>query len=68
MTTITIDCTRCQAPARSCDDCVVRMMLDGPATLNAEEQAALKALSASRLVPPLRLVTSKDDPERRAVA
>ena len=58
MTQITIDCARCVAPAGSCDDCVVRAMLDidGSPTLNGEQQAALRVLSQSNLVPPLRLL------------
>lgn len=58
MTTIQIDCAACKAPRGSCDDCVVAAMLDveGPPSLSVDEQAALRALSQARLVPPLRLV------------
>jgi len=69
MKTITIECDRCTAPAGSCDDCVVRVMLDGgrAPTLTADEQAAVAALAAGNLLPPLRLVTP-DDAAWRAVA
>ena len=59
MTTMTIDCARCVAPVGSCDDCVVAAMLgvSGLPTLNNDERAALEALAASKLLPPLRLET-----------
>jgi len=59
MKTITIDCSLCVAPSGSCDDCVVGVIISSePVSLNADEQAAMAALAACRLVPPLRLLTA----------
>ncbi|MFD1826544.1 MULTISPECIES: hypothetical protein [Mumia] len=58
---LTIDCARCLARPRACGDCVVTALLGPPddaVRLDAEEGAALAALSSAGLVPPLRLVTS----------
>lgn len=62
MTMMMIDCAHCLAPAGSCDDCVVQVMLglSGPPVLNQDEQAALAVLAGQHLVPPLRLVTTDD--------
>ncbi|WP_229053562.1 hypothetical protein [Aeromicrobium sp. Leaf350] len=62
-----IDCDRCvvRSPA-ACGDCVVTVLLGGPPVgieIAADEQAALDALAAGGLVPPLRLVVGI--PERR---
>ena len=68
MKTITIDCDSCLASPGCCDDCVVGVMLgvESMPTLNGDEQAALSALAASRLVPPLRLLTADDTPMAHA--
>jgi hypothetical protein len=62
-----IDCDTCVARGRECGDCVVSVFLQiSPARpepqppavrLDDQEQAAVEALAAAGLVPPLRLVT-----------
>jgi hypothetical protein len=59
-----VDCDTCIARGPACSDCVVTVLLgtsDNPAAtrtvdLNRDEQAALKTLADSGLVPPLRLI------------
>lgn len=56
-----IDCDSCQARPAACGDCVVTVLLgqvgaSDPVALDDAEQRAIGALSASGLVPPLRLV------------
>ena len=56
---ITVDCDSCVVRGDACGDCVVTVLLGAPpegVRLDAEEVAALDALSSSGLVPPLRLV------------
>lgn len=64
-----IDCDRCVVRGLACGDCVVSVLLGGPPAgvaveydpanpvhVDAVEVAALDALAAGGLVPPLRLV------------
>ena len=53
-----IDCDVCVARGPACDDCVVTVFLGLPPQVDLEpvEAAALGALAAGGLVPPLRLV------------
>ena len=70
-----IDCDTCAVRGLACGDCVVTVLLGGPAAdadgvvdLDAAEQAAIQVLAGSGLVPPLRLVKGRGDettPERR---
>lgn len=58
-----IDCDSCDARGRACSDCVVTVLLGGPpagVSVDPEEWAALDALTAAGLVPPLRLVRAED--------
>ncbi len=54
-----IDCDTCRMRGIACGDCVISLLLgaapDGP-DLDSAEAAALGALAAGGLVPPLRLV------------
>lgn len=57
---LTIDCGRCLVRPQACGDCVVTALLGAPdegVSIDADEGAALQALSAAGLVSPLRLVT-----------
>lgn len=56
---VTIDCDTCLVRGDACGDCVVAVLLGPPqgVHIDDEERAAIDALSASGLVPPLRLVT-----------
>ena len=57
---ITVDCDSCLVRGDACGDCVVTVLLGGPpqgVSIDREEQDAIDALSASGMVPPLRLVT-----------
>lgn len=61
---VTIDCDSCVVRGPACGDCVVTVMLGAPPEgvhLDHDELDALNALSASGLVPPLRLVTALDE-------
>ena len=52
-----VDCDTCVARGIACSDCVVTVLLGasrGVVDLDPDEQAALKALAGSGLVPPLR--------------
>ena len=54
-----IDCDTCQVRDVGCSDCVVALLLGAPdasADLDELEAAALGALAAGGLTPPLRLV------------
>lgn len=59
-----IDCDTCSAPPTACADCVVSVLIGTPqdmtnrssADIADEHVAAVAALAASGLVPPLRLV------------
>ena len=56
-----IDCDSCAVRGLECGDCVVTVLLRGPADLDAREQAAIAVLAEAGMLPPLRLVT--DDPD-----
>lgn len=54
-----IDCDRCAVRGRACGDCVVSALLGAPpegVEIDESERAALEALAAGGLLPPLRLV------------
>ncbi|MGH3344223.1 MAG: hypothetical protein ACRDPK_15405 [Carbonactinosporaceae bacterium] len=54
-----IDCDSCEVREIACGDCVVTVLLGAPpqgVRLDTSERAAIDALSAKGLVPPLRLV------------
>lgn len=71
-----IDCDGCGARGRACTDCFVTVMLGAPdaghgsdcvaGDLDARERAAIGVLADSGLVPPLRLVPLRSDPEQPA--
>ena len=53
-----IDCDTCTVRGLACTDCVVTVLLGMPSVeLDDTDQAAISALAAHGLVPPLRLVT-----------
>ena len=56
-----IDCDSCAVRGLECGDCVVTVLLRGPADLDAREQAAIAVLAEAGMLPPLRLVSN--DPE-----
>ena len=64
MDVLHVDCASCIARGPACSDCVVSVLLgasDSPAAnrvvdFDSDEQAALKTLADSGLVPPLRLI------------
>ena len=62
MDVLHVDCGTCRARGPACADCVVSVLL-GPMpqslVLDDEEQAALRAMADSGLVPPLRLVRAE---------
>lgn len=68
MTRLSIDCDQCAVRGLACSDCIVSALLgvpDDDLTFDDAEQAAIGALAASGLVPPLRLVpksTSTTEP------
>jgi hypothetical protein len=54
-----IDCDTCRMRDIACGDCVISLLLGAPQDsldLDAQETAALGALAAGGLAPPLRLV------------
>ena len=61
MDVLHVDCGTCRARGPACADCVVSVLL-GPVetelVLDDQEQAALRAMADSGLLPPLRLVRS----------
>ncbi|UPK73402.1 hypothetical protein MU582_13245 [Nocardioidaceae bacterium SCSIO 66511] len=64
MHSITIDCDSCLVRGDACGDCVVTVLLGGPpqgVRIDDEEREAIDTLSASGLVPPLRLVTAMEE-------
>jgi len=67
---IVVDCDRCLVRSPSaCGDCVVTVLLGSPPegiVLDADEKAAIDALSAAGLVPPLRLVVPLLGPDTQA--
>ena len=59
MTRLSIDCDQCAVRGLACSDCIVSALLGVPddvLTFDDAEQAAIGALAASGMVPPLRLV------------
>ena len=59
MDVLHVDCHSCVARGTACSDCVVTVLLgtsDGVVEFDSDEQAALRALAGSGLVPPLRLI------------
>jgi hypothetical protein len=59
MDVLHVDCDTCVVRGTACSDCVVTVLLGdsaGAVDFDSDEQAALKALAGSGLVPPLRLV------------
>jgi len=72
MTRLSIDCDQCAVRGLACSDCIVSALLgvpDDELTFDDAEQAAIGALAASGMVPPLRLVpkpaSTADSPSRR---
>ncbi len=67
MNTISIDCRTCAVRGPACGDCVMAVLLEpeSEVTLDSAERRALGALSASGLVPPLRLVQHSPRAARR---
>ena len=63
--TTRIDCDTCVVRGPACHDCVVTVLLGPPAelTFDDDETAALEALAAGGLLPPLRMVTPVTGPE-----
>lgn len=63
-----IDCDTCTARGDACTDCVVTVLLGAPPddALSDDDQAALDVLSASGLVPPLRMQPPVQVPIHRA--
>lgn len=59
--TLIIDCDRCSVRGLACTDCVVSVLLGPPGVLDHEAQTAIAVLAGSGLVPPLRLVTNRED-------
>ena len=61
---LVIDCDSCLARGPACSDCVVSCLLGPPPPegrrLDEQQVQAIDALSASGLVPPLRLVRAVD--------
>lgn len=61
-----IDCDSCTVRGHACGDCVITVLLGVPPVgveLDAADQAAISALADQGLVPPLRLVTSYNQPD-----
>lgn len=64
-----IDCDGCEMRGLRCGDCVVSVMLGAPpegVELDDAERAALDALAAGGLVPPLQLVPREPSWRARA--
>jgi hypothetical protein len=65
MDVLHVDCDSCVARGTACGDCVVSVLLGASGgssetrvvDLDPDEQAALKTLAESGLVPPLRLIS-----------
>lgn len=68
MDNLHVDCHSCSARPLACGDCVISVLLGRPddvaepVEIEGEERAALDALAASGLVPPLRLAHVVDEP------
>ena len=61
MATFRVDCDDCVGRGPACGDCVVNLLLVGPAPaldLDDGEQRALSVLADAGLVPPLRMKSS----------
>jgi hypothetical protein len=67
MTRLSIDCDQCAVRGLACSDCIVSALLGVPdeLTFDDAEQAAIDALAASGMVPPLRLVPKPATPDPR---
>jgi hypothetical protein len=67
MDVLHVDCDTCVVRGAACSDCVVSVLLGAPASpagtrvvdFDPDEQAALKTLADSGLVPPLRLIQGR---------
>jgi hypothetical protein len=60
---VVIDCDHCRMRGVGCGDCVVTVLLGSPppgTALSDDERHALDVLSSAGLVPPLRMVDSRD--------
>lgn len=65
MDSLHVNCERCLARGPACSDCVISVLLGLPAervVFDSGEQAALRTLAGSGLLPPLRLVEPIDGP------
>lgn len=64
MSSFIIECRSCVVRGPECHECVVSVLLGPPerTTFEPEEQAALKVLADSGMIPPLRLVTAVEQP------
>lgn len=54
-----VDCDRCAARGRACQDCVITVLLGAPpggVDLDGTERYALDTLAGAGMVPPLQLV------------
>jgi hypothetical protein len=66
-----IDCDTCAMRDIACSDCVITMLLDGPARLGAtadlddDERRAVDVLAEAGLIAPLRLVPLLEGGGRR---
>jgi len=61
---VIIDCDSCEVRGLACGDCVVTALLGAPSAgvdIDDGERAAIDALAASGLVPPLRLVVAREE-------
>ena len=66
MDVLHVDCGSCRARGPACSDCVISVLLGPMPTeviLDDQEQAALRAMADSGLLPPLRLVRPLPPPE-----
>ncbi|MDR0435524.1 MAG: hypothetical protein LBH11_01955 [Propionibacteriaceae bacterium] len=63
MKTITFSCDQCLLQGAACADCVVPLFCEAPeqVVLTAADRQALQVLASEELVPPLRLVTTKEE-------
>lgn len=67
MDTMLVDCDTCTARGPACGECVVSVLLGAPRAevdhLADDERAALDAMAAGGLLPPLRLVHAQRTPQ-----
>lgn len=60
-----VDCDRCAARGRACQDCVITVLLGAPpggVDLDGTERYALDTLADAGMVPPLQLVDRHESP------